>query len=199
MKFIGITGGVGAGKSEIIDYLRSKPRILVKKADEVSKELMDADPRIQKELSTILGEDIFTETGIIDRRKMADKIFSSGDMKERVNNLLHPAVKDKILKYRDEAEASGLYDIFFIEAALLIEDGYDKICDELWYVYADPEIRKRRLSDSRGYSRERSESIMGSQLSHEVFKEYCSRIIDNSGSLTQSFRDLDRIISGYTG
>ncbi len=199
MKFIGITGGVGAGKSEIIDYLEKKPRILVKKADEVSKELMDTDQRVKTKLSEILGDDIFAGNGLIDRRKMADRIFSSPERKKLVNNLLHPAVKEKILDFRDEAEASGLYDIFFIEAALLIEDGYDKICDELWYVYADPEIRKRRLSDSRGYSRERSESIMNSQLPDEVFKEHCSRIIDNSGSREQSFRDLDRIISGYTG
>ncbi len=198
MRFIGITGGVGAGKSEIIDYLEKKPRILVKKADLLAKELTENDPYVKDGLISLAGESLFKQDGSIDRDRMAGIIFKDPSFLEKVNGLVHPAVKEKILKIRDEAEASGKYDIFFIEAALLIECGYDKICDELWYIYADRDIRIDRLKDARGYSREKAESIINNQLPEEVFKKYCSRIIDNSGELENSFKEADRIISGYT-
>ena len=199
MRFIGITGGVGAGKSEIIDYLAKKPRILVKKADLLAKELTENDPDVREGLKSLAGESIFGKDGKPDRDRMAEIIFKDPSFLEKVNDLIHPAVKKRILKIRDEAEVSGKFDIFFIEAALLIEDGYDKICDELWYIYADREIRIKRLTDFRGYSREKAENIINNQLSPEVFKKYCSRIIDNSGELKDSLREADRIISGYTG
>jgi len=85
-----------------------------------------------------------------------------------------------------------------LEAALLIECGYDKICDELWYIYAEPSVRRERLKKARGYSDEKTGSIIKNQLPDGEYRKYCAHIIDNSGGLEGSLREIDRIISGYS-
>ncbi len=197
MKFVGITGGVGAGKSTVLDYLSSKDRILVKKADEIGRELTDNDIELRRKLKNLLGRDVIRDDGSTDRKKMAELIFKDPDLKEKVNALIHPAVREKILEERDRAAHSGNIDVFFIEAALLIEEGYDKICDELIFIYADRDIRIKRLISSRGYTEEKAESIINSQLPDETYKKYCRHIIDNSGSFENTIRETDRILSGY--
>ena len=84
-----------------------------------------------------------------------------------------------------------------MEAALLIEAGYKDILDELWYVYADREVRILRLMNSRGYSREKAEGIMANQLSDEVFRRECDFIIDNSSSLDKACECIRRRLEGY--
>ena len=76
---------------------------------------------------------------------------------------------------------------------------YGKICEELWYIYADENVRRERLRLNRAYSDEKIELIMKSQLPDSVFRENCAHVIDNSGELDQSIEDIDRLISGYTG
>ncbi|HBA63793.1 MAG TPA: dephospho-CoA kinase, partial [Lachnospiraceae bacterium] len=83
------------------------------------------------------------------------------------------------------------------EAALLIEDKYDEICDELWYIYAGEEIRRERLKKSRGYSDEKIDSIFASQLSEEVFRSHCDVIIDNSGVFSQTKEQIRQRMQSY--
>ena len=82
----------------------------------------------------------------------------------------------KAIKREEENETN----IFIVEAALLIEDKYDEICDELWYIYADEETRMERLKQNRGYSEEKCRSIFRNQLSEEEFSDHCDFEIDNS-------------------
>ena len=74
---------------------------------------------------------------------------------------------------------------------MLIECGYDRKLDELWYIYAEPEIRAKRLRESRGYSDEKIHGIMTSQLSDEEFRRVCKVVIDNSGTLEQAYEQID--------
>ena len=81
--------------------------------------------------------------------------------------------------------------LIVLEAALLIEDGYKELLDELWAVITDKEIRIKRLMDSRGYSREKSESIIASQLSDDEFRNACDFIIDNSGTIEETQKQIE--------
>ena len=87
----------------------------------------------------------------------------------------------------------GLGDVYKRQA-LLIEDGYKKICDELWYIYADENRRRDRLRKSRGYSDEKINAIFASQLSEELFRRNCTHVIDNSGSVEESYRQIRSIL-----
>ena len=90
----------------------------------------------------------------------------------------------------------GELDFFFVEAALLIECGYDKRLDEIWYIFADQKVRRARLKETRGYSDEKIDGIMSSQLSEEAFRAHCKQVIDNSGSPEQTYKQIDQILRG---
>lgn len=193
MKFIGITGGVGAGKSAIIKFIGEHYKCRIYMADDVAHEVRKPGTECHKKLVDLLGEDV-----VLNSRKMAKVVFSDEKLLERVNAIIHPAVEKYILDARDEVEKSGEYELFFLEAALLIEAGYKNILDELWYVYADRDVRIKRLMENRGYSREKAEGIMDTQLSDEVFRANADFIIDNSASLDESYETIKRRLEGYT-
>ena len=82
-------------------------------------------------------------------------------------------------------------DFFVLEAALLIEDHYDQLLDELWYVYANPDVRAKRLKESRNYSEEKIAGIMSSQLSEEAFRKHCKVMINNDSDLEYLYFQID--------
>lgn len=196
--FIGITGGIGAGKTEILDYIGKHYRCEIYLADEVAHRVKEPGTACYRELIALLGREILAADGSIDRQRMAERIFSSPELLEKTNGILHPAVRVYLLERLREAREAGETELFFVEAALLIECGYGSLVDEMWYVYADEEVRRERLRRSRGYSGERIEGIMSKQLSEKQFRENCDFIIDNSGSLEDSYRQIDRKLEAYT-
>ena len=198
MKFIGITGGVGAGKSEILSYIRKHYRCEIYLADEVAHEVKNPGTECYHELIKLLGEDVLESDGQIDRGKMAEKIFADETVLQKVNGIIHPAVKRYLLEHLETAGKRGDVELFFVEAALLIEAGYGELVDEMWYIYATEEVRRERLKLSRGYSDEKVNRILSSQLSDEEFRKNCSFIIDNSGELTDSFKQIDEKLEAYT-
>ncbi len=191
MKTIGITGGVGAGKSEILTYLESHYRCRIIMADRVAQQLEEPGEICYKGIVELLGEEILATDGQIDRAKMAQRIFADRDLLARVNQIVHPAVQSYIEACIKQEKAAGKLDFLFIEAALLIECGYAQILDELWYIYASDEVRRVRLKAARGYSDEKIDSIMNGQLSDEKFRGNCHFVIDNSGSLQDAYRQID--------
>ena len=193
MKTIGITGGVGSGKSAVLDNIEKRYNACILKADELANELKTPGSVCYNELVELLGEMILEE-GVIDNRKMAAAIFSDAKLLERVNSVIHPRVKDEILRRMEECRNRGRYELFILEAALLIEEGYDKILDELWYVYADDKVRRQRLREGRGYSDDKITSIMDSQLSDAEFRKHCDRIIDNSGDIEDTMEQIDELL-----
>ena len=107
---------------------------------------------------------------------------------------MHPVVKEYILAQIEEQKRMGLLDFVVIEAALLIEDNYDEICDELWYVRTSEEIRKKRLMRSRGYTQEQVEQMFASQLSDEEYRKNCQVIIENNGTREETFYQVAQAI-----
>ncbi len=196
MRFIGITGGIGAGKSEILDYIKKHYRCEIYLADQVAHLVKQPGTRAYGELVDLLGQDIIAGDGSIDRAAMADRIFARPDLLERVNDIIHPAVKEYLLERLERAGKEGKAELFFVEAALLIEGGYLALVDEMWYIYADETVRRERLLRSRGYSVEKISQIMARQLTEEHFRRNCHFVIDNSGSLEDSFRQIDRKLAG---
>ena len=192
MKVIGITGGVGAGKSEILSYLKEHCNCRILMADRLAEELEQPGQDCYAQLLALLGREILQEDGRIDRKKMAARVFADKSLLEAVNAMIHPAVKQAILQIiRDEKEAARR-DYLFIEAALLIEDGYAEIVDELWYIHTEEKVRRQRLKDSRGYTDEKIDSILREQLSEEEFYGHCHYVIENSGSLERVYEQLDK-------
>ena len=198
MRLIGVTGGVGAGKSEVLNYIKKHYKCRIYLADEVAHLVKVKGEECYYELVSLLGEDILQEDGEINKSAMAAKIFADDALLEQVNEIVHPQVRIYLEKRIREAQEDVDTEIMFIEAALLIEAGYKELVDELWYIYADVEVRKKRLMSSRGYSEEKVHQIMEAQLSEEVFRKECDFVIDNSGTLADTYRQIRKKLKGFT-
>ena len=196
MKICGITGGVGAGKSRVLKLIEEMTDCIIIRSDELAKSLEKKQEMCFLPLVKLLGEGILGSDGEIDPKKMAAEIFKAGaeDKLEAVNKIVHPAVKERILALIDEAKRENEVSYFFIEAALLIEEGYEKIVDEMWYVYAPKEIRAERLKATRGYSDEKIYEIMNNQLTEEEFRAHCDVVIDNAEDIDKTKEQLKQIL-----
>ncbi len=197
MKIIGITGGVGAGKSEILSYIRQHYACEIYLADEVAHKIKEKGEPCYEQLVKLLGREVLDEDGQINRMKMAAMIFADEKILQQVNEIVHPGVKEYILARMKKAKTEQKIELFFIEAALLIEAGYQDIVDELWYIYAEKDVRRKRLQHNRGYTPEKIEQIMNSQLSEEVFYKNCDFVIDNSGKIEDSYNQIQKKLKDY--
>ncbi|MCR4891111.1 MAG: dephospho-CoA kinase [Lachnospiraceae bacterium] len=194
MKVIGITGGVGAGKSELLSYLERASKSKVVRADEVGHLVIQPGKVCYMRLLSLLNKNILNPDGTINRKKMAEKVFPNSGLLQSVNQIIHPAVKEYLLDDIAFEKKSGVFDYYFLESALLIEDGYQKICDELWYIYADEKVRRERLKAARDYTDQRIDAVMRSQQNDVMFRRYCAHVIDNSGELKDSYRQIDALL-----
>ena len=197
MKIIGITGGVGCGKSEIIRYIMKNYRCFVIFADDVAKQLQQKGNLCYDKIVNLLGNSILQVDGEIDKGKMAAKIFADEELLLKVNGIIHPAVYDYVEEKIAECRNKQEIDFFIIEAALLIECGYGKIVDEMWYVYTQDEIRRQRLKLSRGYSDEKISQIFSSQLSYDEFKNASTFMLDNNGTVENTQKQIDNKLEEY--
>ncbi len=182
MKVIGITGGVGAGKSTVVGIIQKHFPSVYLHCDVIAHDLMLPGGRAYPELVETFGMRILSEDKTIDRKALYEAAFPSGRVEE-LNACVHPhvreVVEETIAKLRDE-QFEGFV---LIEAALLIEAGYREICDELWYVTAPKELRRERLRANRGYSEEKIDSIMKEQSSDEYFLKHCDFVLRNDSAL----------------
>lgn len=198
MRLIGITGGVGAGKSEILSYIWQHYKCEIYLADEVAHLIKRRGERCYDRLVELLGEEVLEPSGEIDKKKMAAKIFASEAVLEQVNAIVHPEVRYYLEDRIREAKENPQVELLFIEAALLIEAGYDEILDEMWYIYANENVRRKRLRENRGYSEEKIEQIISAQLSEEEFRAACDFVIDNSGALSESYEQIKKKLEAFT-
>lgn len=196
MKIIGITGGIGAGKSEILAYIQNRYRARAILADQVANDIKKPQGRLYEPLVGLLGREVLADDKTIDKGKMARIIFGNQEKLAAVNALVHPAVKQYILDGIETERALCRLDWLFIEAALLIEEHYERIVDEMWYVYAPEDVRRERLKRNRGYSDEKITAIMARQSPETVFREKCQFVIDNSAGLEKAYEQINRRMEG---
>lgn len=199
MRFIGITGGVGAGKSRVLAYIGQKDKVEVVLTDQVAKELMEPGGACYEGIISMMDQrgidraEYLKEDGTLDRPGLAKVLFRNDAIREELNAYVHPAVKREVLRRMENAKERKMQ-WFFVEAALLIEEHYDALCDELWYIYASYETRKARLKESRGYSDEKIDRIISSQQSEDVFRKYCKVWINNDGDFAKTIEEIDCVM-----
>ena len=192
MKVIGVTGGVGAGKSEVLSYLAKRQDCRVIMADRVAHQLEEPGEACYEPLKALLGTEILDASGKIDKKEMAARIFGDGELLLKVNGIVHPAVKAYLTEQIEKERAKGQLKWLFIEAALLIEEGYAEILDELWYIHAEEAVRRQRLRDTRGYTDEKIDAILQKQLSAQAFRKRCGVVIENNGTLQGVYTQIEK-------
>lgn len=191
MKIIGITGGIGSGKSYVADVAAKYFPVLHVSTDDIAKDQMKKGGISYDMVVKVFGDycaDLLDENGEINRPALSKVVFADSDLLNRLNSITHPNVTLEIENIIEREKNNGFYRAVLIETALIFEAGIDKICDQVWYVYAPVDCRKRRLKASRGYTEEKIESILDDQLDEDTFREKSDIVISNDDS--NDIRDL---------
>lgn len=193
IKILGITGGVGAGKSTVLGYLEERYRAAVLQLDRAAHFLMEPGRPCYGAVIKQFGRDILNGDGTICRSRLYQKTFGEKERLRELNAIVHPQVKRYAQDWISEQKKKGEAPFLALEAALLLEDGYDRICDEIWLLSISEEKRRERLISSRGYSDEKIAEILRSQKKEAEFREKCQFVIDNSSdTLEDTYEQIDR-------
>ena len=186
---LGITGGIGSGKSYISSLLREQLNVPVYDCDSEAKRLMGKDKSIQQRLTELVGTHVYKE-GKLQKSALADYLFSDQHHAQEVNAIVHPAVKDDFRKWAEQQKTS----VVAIESAILYESGLDTTVDKVIFVDAPKELRIQRVMQRDGSSRQQVEARIKIQRAEEQ-RQKADFIIENEGAQQNSLLEaLQRIL-----
>lgn len=178
---IGVIGGVGAGKSSVLDVLTQEYQFATYRTDDIAKSFYVHGHPVFEALKELLGADIERADGSVDLPAFAAKIYGTGNAKTRaaVDHIVHPAVWKYVDAQVRAARKSGA-DIV-VETALPTAH-FVELCDEVWFVYTEEAVRIARLMETRGYSKEKARAMIHAQIPDDDYASMADVVIDNSGS-----------------
>ena len=195
MKVIGITGGIGSGKSTVSDIIK-KNNFPVIDCDEISRELTQKDNTVLDEIRRCFGTSVFDDNGNLLRQDLANIVFSDSSKKESLEDIvvtrIFEIVRDDLSKHRSLGTK-----LVFIDAPLLIETGLNRLCDICVLVTADIETRINRVEKRDGISRDRVLERISNQMPESEKKAVADELIDNSGSIEYLNNSVERLINKY--
>src|SRR5208282_966441 len=192
MKRLGITGGIASGKSTVAGMLRELGFRVID-ADALGHEVMEPGTRAFEEIKRGFGEGVVGADGRIDRRKLGAMVFADRGKLERLNAIVHPRVEEEMVRQFGEWEKSGVKDAAFVEAALLVEAGYQKKLDGLVVAWCRPEQQMERLL-ARGLSEVEARRRIAAQMPAEEKLKYATEKMDCSGSLEETRRQVGELV-----
>lgn len=193
MRVIGITGGVGCGKSRVLQHLSEEYGAVVCQLDETAKKLQQKGQPCYDQIVEMFGDEIVGGDGELDRQKLGEIVFNDKEKLTILNEIVHPAVKIQTI-HDIEREQERETPLFVIESAILPDAAYEDICGEMWYIYAEEAVRRERLKNTREYSDRRIDRMLESQPGEQRFRETCSAVIDNSGSFENTKRQIGELL-----
>ena len=194
MKVIGITGGIGSGKSTVSDIIK-KNNFPVIDCDEISRELTQKDNTVLDEIRRCFGASVFDDNGNLLRQELANIVFSDSSKKKILDIVvtrIFEIVQDDLSKHRSLGTK-----LVFIDAPLLIETGLNRLCDVCVLVTADIETRINRVEKRDGISRDRVLERISNQMPESEKKAVADELIDNSGSIEYLNNSVERLINKY--
>ena len=189
MKIIGLTGGIGAGKTAVARLIE-KAGYPVYYSDDRAKEIVTDDEALREKIKVVLGEEAYDEEGNYNRKYVAEQVFNDAKLLEELNGVIHPAVKRDFEKWVGEQVA----DFGFKETALLFELGLDKSCYKSLLVTAEECIRMKRVMDRDGKTYREVEKIMQKQMPEKEKIERADLIIYNNGNLETLEKEVENTL-----
>jgi len=193
---LGLTGGIASGKSTVSEYFKQYGVPIID-ADVVSREIVEVESEGLYEIVQNFGDSILTETGELDRKKLGKMIFSDKKKRILLNQILHPAIKNRILSQKKDLEKENV-PLIILDIPLLYEANYENEVDEVMVVYVDRDIQKRRLIERSQLTAEEAENRINAQMDLKRKKELADIVIDNSGTLEETYQQVSQWLA-YNG
>lgn len=190
---IGLTGGIGSGKSSVSQWLKEH-NLPVLDADQTVHQLLNEDqPTIQR-VTQAFGQDILDSQGRINRKVLGTKVFNHGEARKHLEEILHPLVKGKMLKEQMALAAVGKK-LCIWDVPLLFEAGFNSSMNEVWVVWVTPEIQVERVMKRDAYSRAEAELRIAAQWPMKDKIKCADVVIDNSGTWDNTVIQLEGILA----
>jgi len=194
MFIIGLTGGIATGKSTVVEILRRKGAYIID-ADQLAREVVEPSQPAWQEIVSWLGDSILLPDQSLDRVKMADLVFGDPQKLKTLNSIIHPRVGARILELTKEIEQKEPDAVIVYDIPLLIEAGMQEMADLILLVYAPRELQLKRLEERDGLNPEEAELRLAAQLAIDEKRKYAHQVIDNSDSLAETEKQVDRFWS----
>ena len=194
MFVIGLTGGIGSGKSTVSDMLRAKGAAILS-ADQIGHEVYRPGTPVWEQVVAAFGRQVVAAEGQIDRRKLGQIVFGDPQARQRLNAITHPPMRQMMADRLEELRQQGAR-VVVLEAALLIEAGWADLTDEVWVTVVFPQVAAQRSMVRSGLTREQAEARIASQLSDEERVQRAQVVIDTDCSLAEVARRVDELWDG---
>ena len=196
LKILGITGGIGSGKSSVCLILaRHGARVL--DADAVARKVMEPGGLAYDGIIRNFGKGILTGSGSIDRKVLAQKVFGSRDQLDALNRLVHPCVLREMKAAVRVMEITGDPGLVVLDVPIPVKEGFLDLCEEIWVVEAEDELRIRRVMQRSQLSREQVLKRMQAQPSREAYAGMADRIIPNNGSMEELKIRVEKALQSF--
>ena len=191
MKVIGLTGGIGSGKTTVSKMLQGLGAVVID-ADEVGHLALEASTEIQREVIATFGKDILNQSGKIDRQKLAQRVFGDAKALASLNRIMHPRMLKTVKSQLEELERQGI-EVVILEAPLLIEAGWNRLADEVWVTVAPESTILERVEKRSHLSREEIAARISSQLAQTDRLRQADAVINTDCSLKELERKVKEL------
>ena len=193
MKTIGLTGGIGTGKTTVSEYLKEKGCVIID-ADKISKEMTEKGSPALEEIKKSFGGKYISKEGTLERKLLGDLVFNDPEALEKLHAIITKKVEEKIDLILKQLKKQAIDDIVVIDAPLLFECGMESVADENWLITADMQVRIDRVEKRDGLSEKQILDRINNQMSEDEKRGKSRCIIDNSGTVEDLYRHIDKII-----
>lgn len=194
MQIIGLTGGIGTGKSTASGYLREQGFAVID-ADQIAREIVEPGQPLLKELGRLFGEEIINEDGSLNRKGLAAIVFQNKERREALDKIMHGRIIEVIDERIDCYQRQGACRGIILDAPLLFETGLEKKCDQVLLITADTELRIARVCARDGMTPEEVSARIKNQMGDQEKKAKADWTLDNSGSKEALLEKLDELFS----
>jgi dephospho-CoA kinase len=198
---IGIVGGIGSGKSSVARRVGQRMPVLVIDGDAVGHEVL-TKPRIKEQIRAAFGESVFNSRGGVERTALGRRVFGTDPearhARDQLEQIVHPEIRSEFSRRIAETRASGGCQAILLDAAVLLESGWNDLCDAVVFVHAPEDVRRRRVVEHRGWSAEQFHRRQASQHPTTLKQDLSDATIDNSGSLDAAAGQLEQFIRGIS-
>jgi dephospho-CoA kinase len=184
MKTIGLTGGIGSGKSTVSQILAELGAFVID-ADKVGHEIYLPGKEAWQQVTAAFGRDILAPDQTIERKKLGALIFGSDEARKKLNEIVHPLMFQDIDRRIKAKRTTGFTKPIVIEAAILIEANWLPLADEVWLIVTNKTAVIDRVATQRGMAAKDTEARIASQLSDGERRKHAQVVIENNGSLEE--------------
>jgi dephospho-CoA kinase len=181
MKVIGVTGGIGSGKSTVARIVCDLGARVID-ADAIARRIMKKGSRASNEIVECFGEGILNQRGGIDRKKLSSVVFRDKELVKKLNEITHKYVTDSVYRKLSRIKASGKAEYVVLEAPIPVENGFLDVVDEVWVVTADRDTRIERVVEKGNLGRDEVVDRINAQMDDEEYRKLADVVIENNGT-----------------